>query len=114
MSRNIGKTPFSEPSVDKPPICVRDVMTSEINSLSPRDTLAEAVCLMATRHVDHLLVVDDAGAMVGIVSYSDVLYAAAYRPDSRSKEVQQIMTRNPDTVKHDTPLSTATSKIVAK
>ena len=113
MSANIVKTSSSE-LVEKPPACVGDLMTSELVLLSPHDTLADAACLMATRHVDHILVVDDSGELVGTISYSDILYAAAYRPKPQLEEVQHVMTRKPITVKYDTPLSTAVSKMNAK
>lgn len=51
---------------------VRDIMTAEVVSVTPRTTLRDAIELFAKRHVSGAPVVDD-GDVVGVVSTSDVL-----------------------------------------
>ena len=52
--------------------CVYDVMTKERISLSPQDSLADAVHLMVMRQVRYLLVIDSSGQIMGAVSYPDI------------------------------------------
>jgi len=50
-----------------------DVMTRNVISVRPEATVAEAVELMLERGISGLLVVDDAGCLVGIVTEGDLL-----------------------------------------
>ena len=45
----------------------RDIMTTELVSVSPRDTLASAADLMLRRQVSGAPVVDVAGACIGVL-----------------------------------------------
>ena len=94
--------------------CVGDVMTRRTVTLSPHHGLAEAVSLMADRHFRHIVVVDSGGQILGVISDRDILRALARSNNWQSKDVSQIMTRNPVTVKCETPLFVAVAKIVAK
>lgn len=55
---------------------VREVMTSEVITVSPETTLAEVVEVMESRQVKRLPVLED-GRLVGIVSRADLLRALA-------------------------------------
>ena len=94
--------------------CVADVMTRKTVSLSPHHGLAEAVSLMADRHFRHIVVVDTGGQILGVISDRDILRTLARTSNWQTKDVSQIMTRDPFTVKRETPLSVAVAKIVAK
>ena len=94
--------------------CVGDVMTRKTVTLSPHHGFAEAVSLMADRHFRHIVVVDSGGQILGVISDRDILRALARSNNWQKKDVSQIMTRNPVTVKRETPLSAAVAKIVAK
>jgi acetoin utilization protein AcuB len=94
--------------------CVADVMTRKTVSLSPHHGLAEAVSLMADRHFRHIVVVDTGGQILGVISDRDILRTLARTTNWQTKDVSQIMTRDPFTVKRETPLSVAVAKIVAK
>lgn len=52
---------------------VRDVMTAKLVHVTPHCTVEEAMQLMTDRRVRHLPVLDDAGALVGIVSIGDMV-----------------------------------------
>jgi CBS domain-containing protein len=52
---------------------VADVMTVDLATCSPRDSVAEAMGLMTDRRIRHLPVVDDGGRLVGIVSIGDLV-----------------------------------------
>ena len=94
--------------------CVADVMTRKTVTLSPHHGFAEAVSLMADRHFRHIVVVDTGGQIVGVISDRDILRTLARTTNWQKKDVSQIMTRDPFTVKRETPLSVAVAKIVSK
>jgi acetoin utilization protein AcuB len=94
--------------------CVADVMTRKTVTLSPHHGFAEAVSLMADRHFRHIVVVDTSGQIVGVISDRDILRTLARTTNWQTKDVSQIMTRDPFTVKRETPLEVAVAKIVSK
>jgi acetoin utilization protein AcuB len=96
------------------PTEVADVMTSKVVTLSPHHTFDEVANLMNDRYFRHCVVVDNFRKPVGVISDRDILRALARNPNARSKSLDQIMTRNPITVKRRTPIIDAVSKIVAK
>ena len=96
------------------PTEVADVMTGKVVTLSPHHNFNDAVNLMNDRYFRHCVVVDGQRRIVGVISDRDILRALARNPNSRSKSLDQIMTQNPVTVKRDTPIIDAVSKIVSK
>ena len=54
---------------------VRDVMTRDVVTLGPNDKLLVADDLMRLGRIRHLPVVDEAGALVGIVSQRDLFHS---------------------------------------
>jgi CBS domain-containing protein len=94
--------------------CVADVMTRKTVTLSPHHRFAEAVSLMADRHFRHVVVVGTGGQILGVISDRDILRTLARTSNWQTKDVSQIMTRDPVTVKRETPLSVAVAKMVAK
>jgi acetoin utilization protein AcuB len=96
------------------PAEVADVMTGKVVTLSPHHTFSEVANLMNDRYFRHCVVVDNYGKTVGVISDRDILRALARNPNSRSKSLDQIMTRNPITVKRNTPIIDAVSKMLSK
>ena len=96
------------------PTEVADVMISKVVTLSTHHGFDEAVRLMNDRHFRHCLVVDVHGKLCGVISDRDILRAMARSPNSRSKSLDQIMTRNPVTVRRHTSIRDAVSKILSK
>lgn len=96
------------------PIEVADVMTSKVVTLSPHHTFSEATNLMNDRYFRHCVVVDNYSKIIGVISDRDILRALARNPNSNSKSLDQIMTRNPVTVKRNTRIIDAVSKMIAK
>jgi CBS domain-containing protein len=94
--------------------CVADVMTRKTVTLSPHHSFAEAVSLMTDRHFRHIVVIDTGGHIVGVISDRDILRTLARTTNWQTKDVSQIMTREPFTVKREAPVSAAVAKIVAK
>lgn len=96
------------------PTEVVDVMISKVVTLSPHNGFDEAARLMNDRHFRHCLVVDAQGKVIGVISDRDILRSLARNPNSRSKSLDQIMTRNPVTVKRNTSILDAVSKLISK
>ena len=96
------------------PTDVADVMTAKVVTLSPHHSFGEAANLMNDRYFRHCVVVDAHLQVVGVISDRDILRALARNPNARSKSLDQIMTHNPVTVRRDTPIAEAVSKIVSK
>ena len=79
---------------------VADLMTSKVISVRGDDTLSEAIRLLADGHVSGLPVVDRKGAIIGVVSSSDIMEAEAdgegATPEAREEVlVEEVMTRKP-------------------
>lgn len=96
------------------PTEVADVMTGKVVTLSPHHTFDEAANLMNDRHFRHCVVVDSYRKAIGVISDRDIFRALARNPNSRSKSLEQFMTRNPVTVKRNTPIIDAVSKLVSR
>ena len=54
---------------------VRDLMQTDVQAIRPDQLLPDAVALLADAHVTALAVVNNAEALVGVISTSDVLMA---------------------------------------
>ena len=114
-----GKTSHNERALHEVslvigPTEVADVMTGKVATLSPHHTFDDAATLMTDRHFRHCVVVDSYHKVVGVISDRDIFRTLARNPNARSKSLDQFMTRNPITVKRETPIIDAVSKLVAK
>lgn len=96
------------------PTEVADVMTGKVVTLSPHHSFNDAANLMNDRHFRHCVVVDASRKVVGVISDRDIYRTLARNPNSRSKSVDQFMTRHPITVKRRTPIIEAVSKLLSK
>ncbi len=96
---------------------VRELMSTNVATVAPQDNLAHALRLMAEQKHRHLVVVDEDGLVVGIVSDRDL--ALAYHPEEMSPGrwegilVQRIMTAAPVTIGSNSPISEA-AKLLLK
>ena len=52
---------------------LREVMTSKLIHVTPTNTVDDAMQLMTDKRIRHLPVLDDAGALVGVVSIGDMV-----------------------------------------
>ncbi len=72
---------------------VTDVMTTELFTLAPDDSLQEARRLMAEHHVRHIPVVAEDQRLVGLLSQRDVLAAADSTLLALGEEAEAIESR---------------------
>lgn len=75
----------AEPSVET----VGEAMTDKVFTVSPDATLSEAARVMAKRGIKRLPVVDEDGALLGIISRADVVNAFTKPDDVIEDEVRQ-------------------------
>ena len=106
---------------------VADVMTQQVVTVTPETSFKEAVRLLRRRRVSGMPVVDGTGALVGIVSETDLLNKVEHRaPDSYSIDshgqrldrlkaagmsVGSIMTREVVTIRDDHPVALAAREL---
>src|SRR5262245_1840951 len=96
---------------------VRDLMTAEVTSLGRNDVLSIAADVMRLGRIRHLPVLDEDGALVGIVSQRDLFRGALARALGYGAHAQQkilgqilvkeVMTNDPVTIGPDAPLADA-------
>jgi CBS domain-containing protein len=77
-----------------------ELMTREVLTVAPEDTLGEAAQKMVDRDVGSA-VVSDYGRLIGILTERDVLRAVADRIHSSEARVRDWMTENPVTASAD-------------
>jgi acetoin utilization protein AcuB len=100
---------------------VQDAMTGPVVTLSPGDTLRDAIDALRSHRIRHLPVVEE-GSLVGMVTDRDVKRATpsvlsgitedAYDAALLDITVQQFMTRQPMTVTPGTGLKAAVADLI--
>jgi CBS domain-containing protein len=83
-----------------------DLMTSDILSVAPEDTIGEAAQKMVDREVSSVAV-SDYGRLIGILTERDLTRAVAGRTHSSEARVREWMTADPITVSEDTSAAEA-------
>jgi CBS domain-containing membrane protein len=88
-------------------LCVSDIMTRELVTLNRNDTLTTADDLMRLGRIRHIVVVDDEGALAGVLSQRDLflgglLRALGYGSHAKAQalstmSVKEAMTADPIT-----------------
>jgi len=96
-----------------PVAVVADVMTSPVSTLAPDRSVLDAVTVFGECKFRHLLVVDGAGALLGVVSDRDALRSVARGQDVEATAVDTVMTRNPVTVSPATPIGDAVTLMMS-
>jgi len=79
---------------------VRELMTSEVLSVDPSDTIGETAQQMVERGVSSA-VVSDYGTLIGIVTERDLTRAVAGRVHTSEARVREWMTSDPITLGQD-------------
>jgi CBS domain-containing protein len=91
---------------------VSEVMTEATITDSPQDSLAEAARKMWKQQTGSLLVIDEGGEPLGIITERDVLKAVATGLSVLSATVEEVMTKDLTTVAPGTSLREA-AKLMA-
>ena len=76
---------------------VRDIMTTDVVTVTPRHTVPQCIALMSARGIRHLPVVDG-GEVVGVLSARDLLKAVVEHHERciRELEVERMTMLNPN------------------
>lgn len=74
-------------------ICIRDVMTSELTTVSCDSTIEEIETLMLDENRRCVPVVDGVGDCVGVLSHSDILRVRYEKKNVAEVLVHEVMTR---------------------
>ncbi|HEX9611759.1 MAG TPA: CBS domain-containing protein [Gemmatimonadales bacterium] len=98
---------------------VAEVMRTKVKTVAPEATVGEAVVSLADGHVSALPVVDDVGALLGVLSTSDILTAVAEADgtDERGKVfgetlVRDLMTPRVITIEPDADVEEAAKQML--
>lgn len=94
---------------------IESIMTKEVFTLSPKATIADVSDLFASKRIHHIPVIDQDGALVGIVSKSDFLFFRRGYDKAMDKRIEDmrlnsytvdfIMTKGMATVEPDTRIN---------
>jgi CBS domain-containing membrane protein len=84
---------------------VAELMASEVKAVGPETLVVEAIAIMTEFHVSAVPVVDAHNKLLGVVSTTDIMQAAAECEDAQSRDqlfeetlVRDVMTPRPATV----------------
>ena len=94
------------------PTCVQEVMTAQVTTLQPTNTLNDAIAMMANNTFRHFIVVEPDSRLAGVISDRDLLRAMNQRQNWDETKVGDFMTREVVTVSKETHLSDAADKIL--
>ena len=83
-----------------------DLMTTDLLTVAPEDTIGEAAQKMVDREVSSAAV-SDFGRLIGILTERDLMRATAGRTHSSEARVREWMTADPVTVEEDTSAADA-------
>ncbi len=103
---------------------VRDVMQSEVVTLERNDELSLADDVMRLGRIRHMPILDEEGALAGVLSQRDLFRGAlartlgygehAQRKLQNMLRVKDVMTTEPVTVDPDTPLADAARLMIER
>lgn len=87
---------------------------SDVFSIGPEETLGRAVEVLRDRRIGALLVTDDSGALVGILSERDIVRKLADTPgQTLPQQVRGVMTQNVQTCAPDETLISVLKRMTA-
>lgn len=100
---------------------VADAMSTDVVTLAPEATLADAEAIFDARDFDALPVLGPGGALAGILSKLDVLRAYHFTPETivprydeiRRRPIAAVMSLQPLTVGPEAPLTRVLETLVA-
>jgi len=98
---------------------VAELMVSDVKAVAPDMSVADAIALMTEHHISALPVIDTHSRLLGVISTTDILQAAAEAADGQSREqvfegteVRDLMTPRPATVRLETDVKEAAQQML--
>ncbi len=95
----------------KLPLRVEDIMSTPPVTIDRRAKIREAARLMHDNKIGSVLVVDEEGKLLGIVTERDIVFACAEGWKAEEHEVWEIMTENPITIRPSDTIGIALEKM---
>jgi CBS domain-containing protein len=96
-------------------LAVGDLVTPGLVSISGNESIKAGAIKMGAQNASSLLVVNEAGALIGIVTDRDIVFrAVAVDMDMNASSISSIMTPNPVSINHDESIFEARNMMVAK
>ena len=92
---------------------VEDVMTPDPMSLSPLQTVRDAYALMSERGFRHVPITDN-GALVGLISLTDIGRLGARVPEILAKTLRDVMTTTLITIRPEEVVDVAAAKMATR
>jgi CBS domain-containing protein len=77
---------------------IRDVMSTELVTVPPEATVAEAATIMSAKHVGSAIVLDEGDTLTGIFTERDILRALGSDFDAAAHTVAEWMSKDPATI----------------
>jgi acetoin utilization protein AcuB len=105
--------PAAKTKAGTSPKFVGDVMITEVKTLTPDQTFADVVSLLAGNNFHHIIVAVD-GYLMGVLSDRDVYRQLGRVSDWTAKKVGEIMSTNSVTVSPAMPLSQAAEEMLLR
>ena len=87
-------------------------MSSELVTVAPRATVAEAAAVMSARHVGSAIVLDGDGSLAGIFTERDILRALGSDFDAAAHTVAEWMSKGPATIGADATVTDALNRML--
>jgi CBS domain-containing protein len=97
---------------------VAELMVSDVKAIASDMTVVDAVALMTEYHISALPVVNAHSRLLGVLSTTDVLQAAAEATDGKARDqlfesvVRDLMTPRPATVAPETDVKEAAQQML--
>lgn len=86
----------------------QSILSDRVLSTSPQSSVYEAACLMTNANCGSVLIVSEAGEMLGILTERDLMTKVVAKAlDPQTTPVSEVMTQNPRFVSPDTSVSDA-------
>jgi CBS domain-containing protein len=87
---------------------IESISQSHVLSVKTQASAYDAACMMTKAHCGSVLIVDDGGTMLGILTERDLMVKiVAKRRDPETTPVSDIMTHNPHFISPETTVSDA-------
>ncbi len=90
---------------------IREVMSTELETIGPRDSIKKAAAKMNKFHIGSLVVTAPGFEMLGIITERDILKAFV-KGKKPSTEVSEVMTKGVITIDYNTTLEEAAEKML--
>lgn len=84
---------------------VKQIMTTDVRTIAPNDTITKAASLMSQLNVGAVPVTDN-NRVVGIVTDRDIVLRGVAKGESSNQKVSEVMTPNVKYVSSDTDVHT--------